>query len=530
MMAFLLGLLVSKPAFGQEKPDPLLDLLIKKGMITEEEAQRVRSEAEAMSSNAVPVMPAESKWKINNAIKSIELFGDIRLRFEDREAATPSDGKVELERGRAAIRVGLRGEAFEDFYYGMRLETSSNPRSPWVTFGTSSSGVPYYGPFGKATDTINFGQLYIGWHPRDWVDLTVGKMSQPLYTTPMVWDSDFTPEGAAEKFKYKVGDINFFATFGQFLYQDVNPSTASGGLGFNSFTGNHGDAIFQLAWQGGLEWRLTTNLSAKVAGTLYNYVGLTRNTLTHPGPAPYYGDIYIGEGTYAGTNTATVNGGAGYQLSSSSPTYPSFGYPLNQTGLRHLLPVEVPFELNYRMRSVNWRLFGDASYNLEGSQRAEEAAAGYAAYLANPSLFNVNLPTTSNLKPFSPQRNDVIAYQVGLGVGSADLKYGPTSGLVYGSGSRKHAWEFRTYWQHVEQYALDPNLLDSDFFEGRGNLQGIYTALAYGFSENVIATFRYGYAWRINDKLGTGGSNLDIPQVNPVDSYNLLQLDLTFRF
>ena len=87
-----------------------------------------------------------------------------------------------------------------------------------------------------------------------------------------------------------------------------------------------------------------------------------------------------------------------------------------------------------------------------------------------------------------------------------------------------------TYQQHVEQYALDPNLLDSDFFEGRGNLEGIFAAAAYGLSDNVIGTVRYGYATRINDKLGTGGSNQDIPQMNPIHRYNLLQLDLTFRF
>jgi hypothetical protein len=119
----------------------------------------------------------------------------------------------------------------------------------------------------------------------------------------------------------------------------------------------------------------------------------------------------------------------------------------------------------------------------------------------------------------------VKAYQIGFGIGSED-----SLGLVYGSVSKKHAWEFRTYWQHVEQYALDPNLLDSDFFEGRGNMEGFYAALAYGFTDNVIATFRYGYASRINSKLGTGGSNLDIPQINPIEHYHLLQLDMTVRF
>ncbi len=46
----------------------------------------------------------------------------------------------------------------------------------------------------------------------------------------------------------------------------------------------------------------------------------------------------------------------------------------------------------------------------------------------------------------------------------------------------------------------------------------------------MIATFRYGYAWRINKLLGTGGSNQDIPQINPIDRFNVLQLDLTLRF
>jgi Putative porin len=125
----------------------------------------------------------------------------------------------------------------------------------------------------------------------------------------------------------------------------------------------------------------------------------------------------------------------------------------------------------------------------------------------------------------SAQTHDTTAYQIGVAVGNKG-----SLGLVTGSTSRKHAWEFRTYWQHIEQYALDPNLVDSDFFEGRLNMEGVYTALAYGFNENIIATARYGYARRINGKLGTGGSNQDIPQMNPIEYYNLLQLDVTCKF
>ena len=61
-------------------------------------------------------------------------------------------------------------------------------------------------------------------------------------------------------------------------------------------------------------------------------------------------------------------------------------------------------------------------------------------------------------------------------------------------------------------------------------MQGIYAAFAYSFTDNIIGTIRYGYGERINKNLGTGGSNQDIPQVNPVNYYNLLQLDLSWRF
>ncbi len=74
------------------------------------------------------------------------------------------------------------------------------------------------------------------------------------------------------------------------------------------------------------------------------------------------------------------------------------------------------------------------------------------------------------------------------------------------------------------------NLIDSDFFEGRANLQGCYVSFAYSFTDAILGTVRYGYANQINNKLGTGGSNLDIPGINPIRNYDLVQCDLTWRF
>ena len=110
--------------------------------------------------------------------------------------------------------------------------------------------------------------------------------------------------------------------------------------------------------------------------------------------------------------------------------------------------------------------------------------------------------------------------QMGLAVGN-------NLDLVYGSTPRRGTWEARAYWQHVEEYALDPNLLDSDFFEGRGNLQGLYTGLAYSLTDAMIATFRYGVAERINHQLGTGGYNADLPLPNPINRFQIVHRSQT---
>ena len=504
-------------ARAADPSDPIINLFLQKGFITESEAAKAKAEMEEiMRTNAMQEMPhvSESRWKINEGIKQVQFYGDFRLRYEDRRAEDPVGGSIDLQRFRYSVRLGIQGEVYDDFYYGLRVETSANPRSSWVTFGTSSSGTPYQGPFGKSTAGIAIGQAYLGWHPTTWMDLTVGKMPNPLYTTPMVWDPDINLEGAAERFKYRVGSADFFATFGQFLYQDVNPSQASGGLGFNGLTGQHADNIFQLAFQAGFTYHITTNISLKAGPTLYKYIGLHRSSVTSPNvTSPFFGDPYIGEGVFLGPGTGTHDGASGFGTSSTLPGYGSLGFPLNQVGIANLLVVDVPFELDFKIQHLDARVFGDVAYNLEGNKRAEAAAAGYATFLANQA-------TPPTISAFSPQKNEDKAYQIGLAIGSE----GGWSGKV------RHPWEFKTYWQHTEQYALDPNIIDSDVFEGRENMEGVNVQVGYGFTRNVIGSIRYAHASRINKKLGTGGSNQDIPQMNPINQFDLLQLDLTLKY
>lgn len=519
--------------------DPLLDLFVQKGFVTQQEAEQVQAEAAALRSNQMQMPPmSASKWEISQPIKGVELYGDARVRFEDRSAKDPEGDQIDLQRFRYAVRLGLRGDLYDDFYYGVRMDTGSNPRSPFVTFGTaaspgSTSGY-YQGPFGKSQAGINIGQVYLGWHPEDWVELTVGKMPNPLFTSSMVWSPNISPEGLAEHFKYTVGKMDFFANFGQFIYQDENPTYASSFLQ-TSGLGQDNNNDFMIAWQGGMIYRITTNLTAKIGGTVYSYYGLKHSTTVPGTTSPFYGDVYVGEGQYGGPGTGSAPQGfgtygySGFGTAGNLPGQESVNYPNNQVGLNDLLVLEIPFQVDYKFKGMDAHIFGDYSYNLEGKQRAEAASQAYGNYLTN-GLFEGTTQTKPTISTFAPQTHDVKAYQIGFGIGSDDIVYGPNQGLVYGTSSPRHSWEVRTYWQHIEQYSLDPNLLDLDVFNGVENLQGIYVAAAYAFTGNVIGTFRYGHASRINDLLGTGGSSGDIPQINPINSFNLYQVDLTVRF
>ena len=250
------------PASSPSSPsDPVVDALIQKGILTQGEAEKVEAEIAArqanfkasLETNVVNDVPV-SRFKMADSIKSMQLYGDLRLRYEYRGADNVPGAASDTfyrERMRYALRVGIRGDLFDDWSYGIRLETANNPRSPWDTFGNNTtSGAAT--PSDKNSSGIYLGQVFLNWHPTGWYEMTAGRMPMPLYTTPMVWDSDINPEGAFEKFKYTIDNVDLFADFGQFDYQD--PSSASEIPSSDTFL---------LAWQAGANVRIGKDMSVK---------------------------------------------------------------------------------------------------------------------------------------------------------------------------------------------------------------------------------------------------------------------------
>src|SRR5271168_802335 len=63
--------------------DPLIDKLEQKGILSADEAKDLRSESLTDQTNLVDSVPS-SKFKIADSIKSLQLYGDFRLRYEYR--------------------------------------------------------------------------------------------------------------------------------------------------------------------------------------------------------------------------------------------------------------------------------------------------------------------------------------------------------------------------------------------------------------------------------------------------------------
>jgi hypothetical protein len=486
-------------AQADSSSDSLINKLEQKGILSADEAKELRAESAQSDTNLINQLPA-SKWKIADSIKSLGLYGDVRFRYEYRgvdNSAGASPDTYYRERMRYAIRFGLRGDLVDDFSYGVRLETANNPRSPWDTFGNNTTAGSVT-PSDKNSSGIYLGQAFLNWHPDSWYEMSVGRMPMPLYTTPMLWDSDINPEGAFEKLKYTVGNVDLFADFGQFDYQDP-------GNGNRYFSSD----VFLLTWQAGALVRLPKDMSFKIAPIVYTYTG-------SGSASSGLGQTFVGQGYSNGANIGIPGGTAVTGVYTAAQAQQLY----NQERLNSLLVLEVPAEFNFKIQKtwlgdLQGRFFGDFAYNFQGDDRAT------SAYNANRGAFSGRS---------GPATGHNYGYQAGFGIGSAGAVYGPTQGLVYGSTSKKGTWEARAYWQHIEQYAVDVNLIDSDFFEGRANLQGFYCAFAYSITDAIIGTVRYGYADRIDSTLGTGGNNLDIPGINPIKNYNLMQADVTWRF
>jgi Putative porin len=436
LAAFLLG---SSLALAQDS-GPLIDILVKKGLINDQEAEDLRADL-------VKDFAATSAGKLNlsTPLTEFKISGDVRVRFEDRTGKIAvTEDHLERERFRYRFRTSLAGRLLNNWAFGVRLETATGSRSSNVTMGDDA------GPFAKTNDAVNIGQIYATWTPTAEWTFTVGRMANPLVTTSMVWDGDINPEGLSEQFKHRAGNNEFAVTLGQFLYstsgnQNTTTVTATAPAGAKD--------LFLTAWQGSYK-RYVEGATTffQIAPTVYAYY----NTDQRKNPAAF--------------NSVMVAG--------------------NPAPINNLFVLEVPFEYDWvAANGVALRAFADVAINFDADKRA--AKFGRADLDGEDKAFHV--------------------------------------GFQYGKASLPGEWDARIFYQSVGAFALDANLVDSDLFDSKTNMQGWVLGGNYALGAATQLSLTLAQGQRKNDTVIAPGAG-DVGSNNALEKYWLLQADLNIKF
>ena len=468
--SFLLGFGASVMA---DSTFDLVQALVTKGVLTEEEALPLLKGRENDIQLADKKVKKAAKLSVSDAIDNATLYGDVRIRYEQREGSgvgLVSTNNVDENRDRARYKVtlGVKTET-GDWYTDLALAMGATGRSDNATFGSDTTGGAIDGKQG-----LFIKRAMIGWKATDWLTLEAGRMNNPLYTTPMVWDADLNFEGLAEKVNYKMNFADLFFTATQASYQGDRRN-------FSTNVNNQADTntVELYAFQGGAKYAFDDHTNAKAA---FTYTTYNHNN---------------GATKFSPQLSTSLN-------SAVSPT---------SAGVNDLNLIEIPAEVNYYFgaNSIGMRLFGDYAYNTSGSDRYNAAVAAS--------------PAGATRNTISGASNDDTAWMLGVAVGSAaDFKSFEANKMVKGD------WAARIWYQDVGAYSVDPNAVDSDFMDSRVNMKGAVFKAQYNFLDNVFANFAYGHAARKNKAIGSAGSGTTQDLALNLKDFDLLQLDLTYKF
>jgi hypothetical protein len=524
---------------AQAQNSALIDALVKKGVLSDQEAEDIRASEEKDYAST-----AASKITFASSIKTITFYGDVRLRYELRDGTTPAgftgSGGAALAHSdsqdrnafRYRLRFGIKGTMYDNFFFGLRASTNPNyNRSGNVTFGHSDAA----GPFGKDQSLPGIDLVYLGWHPTEDFTLTGGQMPNPLYTTAMIWSDDLNPAGAAEQYDHTFGNgLELFATTGQFVYQAAAGNGFTNGLGAGSTFAN----TFMFAEQVGFKYNFNPDTFVKAGATMYTYSGTKGSGAT----------------TVAGLYSTTPLNLAAPNASPSFFNGPFVGAgsaPLtNVSGINDLAVVEVPAEFDFKIgpgvhqsqsgdpkdgvgQTVGWslpmRIFGDFAYNLEADQRADQARDAIDGIAGNASLGNVGVTGTGTVAGNAALVGSP-AFQGVLTSGKGFLDQAAYEvGIEAGQLKKKGDWDGKLYWQSTGYYAVDPNLTDADIFNAATNMQGVVVSVSHNWTDGVSSTLRYAYANPVNGKMATPNVGQDLQEGN-IRQYNLFQADLMWKF
>jgi hypothetical protein len=179
--------------------DALLDKLVDKGVLTAKEAKDLKAEADQNFTKAYAAKSGMPEW-----VTSLKINGDFRARYESFES--PNDLFQDRQRFRYRLRFGATATIKDNFEVGLRLSSTD------IDQGSLSAGLD---PISNNQSLQNNGSrkgvgIDLAYAKYNFVNVkeasgavSIGKIENPFTFSEMVFDHDYTPEGAGVVFTYR---------------------------------------------------------------------------------------------------------------------------------------------------------------------------------------------------------------------------------------------------------------------------------------------------------------------------------------
>lgn len=221
--AGLAAVLAALPlAASAQSADALLDKLVEKGILTVDEANELRDQADQDFTKAYQVKSGMPDWVTN-----LRFHGDFRGRFDGIYGGDTAF--VDRNRWRYRLRFGVAAVLLDDFEVGFRLGSGDLDNAARISSGSDPLSGNQSFQNNAAKKGIFIDTAYARWSPLrtpDWAGtLILGKMENPFMFSDLLFDSDYTPEGIAQQVAYTPGrgqTLRF--TGGQFVLDELGGS------------------------------------------------------------------------------------------------------------------------------------------------------------------------------------------------------------------------------------------------------------------------------------------------------------------
>jgi len=253
-------------ASGQSA-DALINKLVEKGILSVKEGNDLREEADKDFKKSYSLKSGMPEW-----VTGLKLNGDLRLRYEtfSTDATVINSGLTnklaDRNRVRYRLRFGATANLLDNLEAGFRITSGEptgafggNPVSAAQTFTDNGSKKFIW------VDTV-YGKWTPLKGPHLTGGLTLGKMENPFSFSDMVFDPNYTPEGASLQLDYHFSDRQSLKFTGGWFIMDE--------LAFSNHDPNLLGA--QVRWDA--QWSSKISSSVGIAGLdIQNAQRLTNN-------------------------------------------------------------------------------------------------------------------------------------------------------------------------------------------------------------------------------------------------------------